>query len=192
MTSQQCPANSQQERIRRLLDPERAQMLDTFFIFNFCGIDTYDKVAEIGCGPGLFTIPLAKHLSHGKVYALDILDEMLDSCRERVEQARLGNVELLKCDDYDFPAEKATLDGAFVAFVIHQVPDRARFLRAVRELLKPGGWCCFVEYYRKPDDLPDHRVNYDELETMAKDAGFEHRGWRNLNGEHYLMRLRKI
>ena len=74
MTSQRRPANNQQERIRRLVDPERARMLDTFFIFNFCGIDIYDKVAEIGCGPGLFTIPLAKHLSHGKVYALDILD----------------------------------------------------------------------------------------------------------------------
>ena len=191
MTSQQRPANSQQERIRRLVDPERARMLDTFFIFNLCEIDTYDKVAEIGCGPGLFTIPLAKHLSHGRVYALDILDEMLDACQERVKLARLGNVEFLKCDDYDFPIQKAAVDGAFVAFVIHQVPDRPRFLRAVRELLKPGGWCCFLEYYRKPDDSPDHRVHYDELETMAEDTGFEPRGWRNLNGEHYLMRLRR-
>lgn len=192
MTSPSNPADSQRERIRRLLDPERARMLDTFLIFNFCGIDTYDKVADVGCGPGLFTVPLAKYLSHGRVYALDILDEMLEACRQQVRQARLANVEFLKCNEYDFPVEKESLDGALVAFVVHQVPDKPRFLRAVWELLRPGGWCCFVEYYRKPDDPPDRRVHHDELEALARDAGFESRGWRDLNGDQYLMPLRRV
>ena len=83
------------------------------------------------------------------------------------------------------------MNGALVAFVIHQVEDKPRFLRAVRELLRPGGWCCFVEYHRKPGDSPERRLHYDELETLAQDAGFAPRGWRNLNDAYYMMRLRK-
>jgi ubiquinone/menaquinone biosynthesis C-methylase UbiE len=192
MTSQRDPTNSQQERIRRLLAPERARMFDTVLIFNLCGIDTHDQVAEVGCGPGLFTVPLAKYVFRGKVYALDILDEMLDACRERVKQARLGNVEVLKCADYDFLLEKGSMDGAFVAFVIHQVSDRLRFLQAVRGLLRPGGWCCLLEYYRQPDDPPERRIHYDELEALAREVGFEPTGWRDLNGQHYIMRLRNV
>lgn len=191
MMSGPSPTNSQQDRIRRLLEPERARILDTFSMFTFCNIDSYHRVADVGCGPGLFTVPLAKFLSNGKVYALDILDEMLDACRERVRQARLGNVEFLKCQDYDFPLEKESMNGAFVACVVHQVADRLRFLRAVGDLLRPRGWCLLVEYHRKPEDSPDRRVGYDEMEALARDAGFEPRGWRNLNRDYYMMRLSK-
>ena len=183
---------SQRERIRRLLDPERVQMLDTFLIFNFCGIDSHDEVVEVGCGPGVFTIPLAKTLSYGKVHSLDIQEEMVEACRQRVKDARLGNVQVMQCGDYDFAVTKGAMDGAFIAFVIHQVDDRRRFLNAVKELLRPGGWCCFVEYYRKPEDkVPlEHRIQYDELEALAREAGLESRGWRDLNGAHYVLRLR--
>ena len=183
---------SQQERIRRLLDPERVKVLDAFMIFNFCGIDSHDEVVEVGCGPGVVTIPLAKTLSYGKVHSLDILEEMVEACRQRVKDARLGNVQVMQCDEYDFPVKKGTMDGAFIAFVIHQVDDRRRFLNAVKERLRPGAWCCFVEYYRKPEDKvpPQHRIQHDELEALAKEAGLESGGWRDLNGAHYVLRLR--
>ena len=109
-----------QEFIRALLSPHRARQMDDFVIFSFSGINLHDTVADIGCGPGFFTVPLAKYLVDGKLYALDIDDEMLAACRERVAQVRLGNVEVLKCQEFDFPLEASSLDGAFMAFVIQQ------------------------------------------------------------------------
>ncbi len=85
-----------QEFIQRLLAPERAQRVDTFAVFAFSEINDRDTVADIGCGPGYFTIPLAKAAYSGKIYALDINDEMLEACRRRVEEARLGNVEVVR------------------------------------------------------------------------------------------------
>ena len=48
--------------VERLLSTERAKMLGPFAILDFCTIAPNDKVADIGCSPGYFTLPLAAGL----------------------------------------------------------------------------------------------------------------------------------
>lgn len=183
-----------QEFIQRLLAPDRGERVDSFTIFTFSDINDRDAVADIGCGPGFFTIPLAKLLYNGKVYALDINDEMLEACRKRVEEARLGNVEILKCGEFDFPLDKSSLNGVFLAFVIQQSPDKPRFLSAVQELLRPRGWCTILEWYHKETDTGpplERRIDPQDLREMATESGFRYLTWRDLNGEQYMMTLRK-
>ena len=192
MTEQDPQAT--QELIKRLLRPEREQELDPFVVSTFMPIEPYDHVADIGCGPGYFSIPLAKHLIHGKLYALDISDEMLDALRRRLSLAHLGNVEALKCSPIDFPVEKESLDGAFLAFVVHANEDRIAFLKAVRDLLKPRGWCTVLLHYRRDtrDGPPiEERIEPDELNVFAQEAGFQFLWWRDMNGAHYMAMLRK-
>ena len=183
-----------QELIKRLLRPERERELDPFVIMTFMPIEPYDHVADIGCGPGYFTIPLAKHLIHGKLYALDISDEMLDALRRRLAEAHMGNVVALKCSPLEFPVEKESLDGSFLAFVVHANEDRVAFLKAVRDLLKPGGWCTVLLHYRKDTEYGppmEKRIEPDEMGALAREAGFQFRWWRDLNGDHYMAMLRK-
>ncbi len=182
-----------QEFIRQLLSPERAETSDPIVILSFSPINAYDTVADIGCGPGYFTLPLAKALVRGKVLALDLDDEMLAACRERVAQARMGNVEILKCSEFEFPIEAGSVDGVFLAFVIQASPDKGRFLKAVREVLQPRGWCSVLEWYRKETEMGpplERRIDPEDLEVMARDAGFRTMGWRDLNGDQYMMTLR--
>ncbi len=193
MTSNQGPMDNQ-EFIKRLLSPERAETQDPLVIFRFCPINIHYTVADIGCGPGYFTLPLAKTLVNGKLYALDVDDDMLAACRERVTQARMGNVEVLKCEEFDFPLEPASVDGAFLAFVVQASPDKPRFLRSVFDLLRPRGWCTVLEWYRKETEYGpplERRIEPDELVKAAQSAGFRSPGWRDLNGDHYMMTLRK-
>ena len=192
MTSSSGPSDNQ-GFIQRLLSPERAAMLDTLTIFSFCPINVHDTVAEIGCGPGFFTIPLAKALANGKVLALDLDDEMLAACQDQIDQARMGNVEILKCSEFEFPVEAASVEGVFLAFVLQASPDKGRFLAAVRELLQPKGWCSVIEWYRKETAMGpplERRIDPDDLEVVARDAGFRTMGWRDLNGDNYMMTLR--
>ena len=179
--------------IQALLSPDRVKSVDTFLILTLSEINLHSTVADIGCGPGFFTLPLAKFLVTGKLFALDIDDEMLDVCRQRVAEARMGNVEVLKCSEFEFPLEKSSLDGAFMAFVIQQSPDKARLLRAVKELLRPRGWCTILEWYKKETEFGppvERRIDPPELQELAEAAGFRHVRWRNLNGNQYMTILR--
>ena len=104
---------STSELIQKLLSRERSESLDSFLVLSLSEINPHDTVADIGCGPGFFTVPLAKFLVNGKVYTLDIDDGMLSACREQVAQARMGNVDVLKCEEFAFPLEPGSVDGAF-------------------------------------------------------------------------------
>lgn len=190
----QQPHHTAKEHIEQLLSPERQEELDPFVAISFMPIDPYEHVADIGCGPGYFSIPLSKYLIHGKLYALDIDEEMLDTLRFRVADANLGNVEILRCGPTDFPVPSESLDGAFLAFVTHQSDDRAAFLEAVKDLLKPRGWCVILEWYRKEIDSGtplEARIDPQEVEMLSREAGYRFQWWRDLNGNQYMALLRK-
>jgi ubiquinone/menaquinone biosynthesis C-methylase UbiE len=184
----------QQEKIREYLSFQREEELDPFRVMAFLPIEPYHHIADIGCGPGFFTIPFAKHLIYGKVYALDVDPEMLRVLRERVDDVHLTNVEILQCGPLDFPAPKGSLDGVFLAFVVHEVEEREAFLREAGTLLRPGGWCAVLEWYKKetPGGPPlERRISPEELRELANGAGLTFREWRDLNGKHYMALLRK-
>jgi ubiquinone/menaquinone biosynthesis C-methylase UbiE len=186
---------SAQELIQRLINPDRAKKLDPFMVLTLSDINLHSTVADIGCGPGFFTLPLGKYLVNGKLFALDIDDEMLEACRERVAEARLGNVEVLKCDEFEFPLDSGSLDGVFMAFVIQQSPDKPRLMRAVRELLRPNGWCTVLEWYKKETETGppvERRVDPPELQIIAEEAGFRYVRSRDMNGEQYMVILRNV
>ena len=162
-------------------------------ILSFSEITRRDRVAEIGCGPGYFTLKLAKALMDGKLYALDTDDEMLEVCRERVTAARLGNVEVQKCGEFDFPLEEGSLDGVFLAFVIHESPDLPKFLQEIRRLLKPGGWGTVLNWHHRESETGpplERRVDPETMRQKAREAGFRYQNWRDLNSEQYMMTLR--
>ena len=194
MTSEHYSMNTQ-DFVERLLSPERAAMLDPTVALKYCPIALDDKVADIGCGPGFFTLPLANLVVNGTVYALDIDQGMVDACRERVEQAGLSNVETLTCSEFDFPVEKGTLNGVFLAFVVqHGNPqEKLRLLQATRELLLPGGWGVVLEWFRIETETGpplERRVDPGTMEDFARHAGYQVGEWWDLNGEQYLMTLR--
>ena len=178
--------------VERMLRPERAETLDPFRVMSHCPVNPRDTVADIGCGPGYFTLPLAKYLIYGKVFALDASDEMIQACQERVNQARLGNVEVVKCEEYEFPVEAGVADGLFISVTLHHPEDRVRFLTAAKEMLKPGGWCFIVEWQKKETESgpPQQvRITTQELRQIAKDSGFKFQSSLNLNSDYFVATL---
>ena len=184
-----------QEFIKALLSREREQTLDPFTVLTYLPIDPYEQVADIGCGPGYFTIPLGKYLVHGKLYALDISDEMVEAARRRVKEANLANVTVETCGDYDFPVTEGSLDGVLMAFVVHSNQDRPALLKAAANLLRPRGWCAIMEWRRvETEQGPplEMRMEPSELRELAEKSGLEFTSSRGLNEFQYMSVFRKV
>ena len=191
----ETPHPTHQNEIDSFLSPKRDMTLDMLSILTFSEIGRRDNIIDIGCGPGYFTLKLAKAVIDGKLYAVDTDPKMIEACREQITLAHLGNVEVNQCEEFDFAPDSEPLDGAFLAFVIHESTDRSRFLRSAAQLLKPNGWVTILEWSGKESkEGPslERQLEPSKLRQLSNDAGFRYRNWRELNDNQYMMTLRKV
>ncbi len=75
----------------------------------------------------------------GKVYGLDMTDEMLALARENQRSAGATNVEFLKGEIEAIPLPDRSVDVIISNCVINLSADKDRVLREAFRVLKPGG-----------------------------------------------------
>lgn len=174
-----------------LLSDERQQALQPGKLLRGLGLARGQTLADIGSGPGFFTIPAAEIVGpSGQVYAADIQGEMLSAVRSRVAEHGLKNVRLVKTSDAEVPITPGSCDLALLAFTLHEVPQRAAFLHRVARLVKPEGQVVVLEWEKDAEDAPpppQDRISREELELDARAAGLEQRSTRDLGRGQYLV-----
>ncbi|MCU0237202.1 MAG: methyltransferase domain-containing protein, partial [Acidobacteria bacterium] len=103
-------------------------------------------VLDLGCGPGFFTLEMARLAGGtGKVIAADLQEGMLARLRAKIQNTAAANlVRFHRClPDRIGLAEMC--DFILVFYMLHEVPDQDRFLAEIRSLLKPGGKVLLAE-----------------------------------------------
>ena len=168
--------------------------IDTYRMMSITPVLPHHQVANLGCGTGYFTVPLAKSLFYGKLFALDVQQEMLDATRKAVEVMRLTNVELMLSDEVKIPLGDESLDGAFASVILEWSNDPKSVLQETLRCLKKAGWLIIMEWHKKKmkEGPPlKRRIGEDKLLTMAKDVGLRFSGRRNFNDRQYVMVFRK-
>ncbi len=176
-----------------LLSRERADMLDTHRVMSFLPLMPYQQVADVGCGPGYFTIPLAKFAFDGRVYALDIHKQMLDAVREAADRVRLTNVETVLSRERKVTLDKQSIDGAMVAFLLSEASMPAKVLKDVYGALRTGGWLAIIEWRQADQEGgPPAASHFSEEDSkeLAAEVGFRLTGRYDVNPLHYMLVFR--
>jgi ubiquinone/menaquinone biosynthesis C-methylase UbiE len=126
-------------------------------------------VADLGCGPGFFTIEMAKMVgNNGKVTAVDLQEGMLDIVRKKVKNSKLQNiVEFHNCLN-DKIGLSETFNFILIFYMLHEVPDQSAFLREVFSLLKPDGKVLIVE-----PKFHVSKTDFSNSEEILKSIGFD-------------------
>src|SRR5689334_1029096 len=97
-------------------------------------------VLDLGSGGGIDVLLSAKRVGpSGKVYGLDMTDEMLALARENQQRAGATNVEFLKGSIESIPLPDGSVDVIISNCVINLAADKDAVLREAFRVLKPGG-----------------------------------------------------
>ncbi|MGD2088847.1 MAG: RCCLKC-tail radical SAM protein [Candidatus Aminicenantes bacterium] len=99
-----------------------------------------EVILDLGSGGGLDVFLSAKKTGPtGKVYGLDMTDEMLELARENQRKAGVENVEFLKGHIEDIPLPANSIDLIISNCVVNLSTDKDKVLAEAYRVLKPGG-----------------------------------------------------
>ena len=130
-------------------------------------------VADIGCGPGRVTIPLARRVGPaGKVVAVDIQVGMISRARKKAQDAGLNNIEFLQAGVGEGKLGSNYFDRALLVTVLGEIPDRKAAMKEIFLALKPGGILSVTEIIFDP-----HFQRRKTVTQLAEEAGFRERAF---------------
>ena len=103
-------------------------------------------VLDLGCGPGFFTIEMAKLVGEtGRVIAADLQQGMLDKVAGKIRGTDLEQrIELHKCQD-DMIGISKKVDFVMAFWMVHEVPDQQRLFEELKSVMNPGGRIWIIE-----------------------------------------------
>ena len=121
-----------------------------------------ETVLDLGSGGGIDVLLSARRVGPtGKVYGLDMTDEMLALARDNQRKAGATNVEFLKGEIENIPLPDNSVDVIISNCVINLSADKGRVLREAFRVLKPGGRFAVSDVVVRGDVPADIRRNVE-------------------------------
>ena len=119
----------------------RGWLLNPMRTLRGADIQPGERVLEVGCGTGFFTIPAAQLLGEeGRLVAMDPVLGFVDQVSKRVEAADLTNVEVVRRDALETGLGDASVDTALVFGVLPwPALPLSRLLPEMHRVLRPAG-----------------------------------------------------
>ncbi len=174
-----------------ILDKLPLSMYESFTGANnpqpFIELKEEEIVLDLGCGAGLDLYFYAKAVGPaGKVYGVDISEDMVNKARDNMEKVGIKNVKIKGGHSDNLPFEDNFFDVVASNGIYNLSPDKEKVMREVFRVLKRGGRTVFCEIVLK-EALPEKvRKNIDdwfrciggalsesEFLTLMKKVGFE-------------------
>lgn len=106
------------------------------------------RVLDVGCGGGIFSEALAQE--QAEVTGIDLAEESLEVARLHLYESNLAvnykniSIEALAA------AEPASVDVVTCMEMLEHVPSPVSVIKAIAQVVKPGGWVFFSTLNRHP------------------------------------------
>ena len=108
------------------------------------GLKPGQKVLEVGCGPGFFTIPAAKIVGgEGFVYAVDVHPLAIERVNEKIEREGIKNLEPILANASDTGLADRIIDIAFLFGLQYIAGGLENVIAEIQRILKPEGVLSF-------------------------------------------------
>ena len=133
-------------------------------------------IADIGAGTGYYTFKLAPKVPEGKVYAVEIQDEMIAALQERKKKLNNTNVEVIKGSTSSPNLPANSVDLAIMVDVYHELEYPVEMLASIKKALKKDGSLLLIEYKGEDPAVairPLHKTTVKQLNKELEANGFK-------------------
>jgi ubiquinone/menaquinone biosynthesis C-methylase UbiE len=161
--------------LRRLLSPERDawQMPDR--VVRALHLKKGQTVAEIGAGPGYFTLRLGRAVGkRGAVFAIEVEPKLIAILRDRLEEHHVTNVTPVLSLAQDPFLPPRSCDVILAVNVFHHFHELPAYLRRLRRSLNPGGRIVDVDFHKRELPIgppPKHKLAREDFLKATRRAG---------------------
>ena len=125
-------------------------------------------VLDVGCGPGFFSVEIAKLLNgSGKVIAADVQEDMLNIIRKKITGTALEQRIELHQSNYDSIGVTEKVDFVLAFWMVHEVQNQKQFLEELTSILKPNGLMLIIE-----PKIHVPKKAFGTMVDMLKERGF--------------------
>ncbi len=147
-----------------LIRKEREEQERASEVMKNLGLKEGMVVADIGCGNGFYALPIAEKVGEkGKVYGVDIQEEMLKFLKKRAGSRGLKNIVPVHNKLWDAMLPADSVDMALMVDVYHEFSHPELMLKSLHKAMKKDGLVVLLEFR-----LEDPKVPIKLLHKMTK------------------------
>ena len=151
--------------------PGREQRLHIDRVMDILGLAPSKNVADIGAGPGWFTVRAAQRVApSGTVYAVDINPDAIPYIEQRAKKQSLGNVKTILSTPDDPKLPKDSVDAVLLLKTYHEVADPVALLEHLRPALRPGARMGVID---RNGEAANHGIAQKIVVEEAARAGYQ-------------------
>ena len=159
-----------------------------------------ETIADLGCGSGYFTIPLAAQTGEeGKVYAVDLIENLLEVVKSRAYLEKLNNISIIRADlEKKNALESKIRTGecqlVLIANLLYTAKKISSILREAKRILAKDGKIIVIEWSKDAKSNLDNfgpdrelRIAEKDLKQMASKEGLALKNYFAAGSFHYGM-----
>jgi ubiquinone/menaquinone biosynthesis C-methylase UbiE len=134
-----------------------------------------DIVADLGAGTGYYSLLASALVPRGKVYAVEIDKNFLDTIRHKIKEARAHNVEIIWGNVEKIGGTKlgdSVADAVIASNILFQLENKDAFILEIKRILKPNGRVLLIDW--RADSVLGNKISIteDKAVEMFEREGF--------------------
>lgn len=158
------------------------------------GLRENDIVADLGAGTGFYSIAAGALVPGGKVYAVELQKDFLETIKNKIKEAHLGNVEIIWGNVEKIGGTKigdGVADSVIASNILFQVEDKDKFIEEAKRILKSKGRVLLIDWSESSIMGGTNIISKDKVRIMFEKKGFVLEREIDAGAHHYGMILRK-
>lgn len=151
---------------------EREKEENTTILIQNMNIQKNEVIADIGAGSGYHVFKMAPLANNGKVYAVDIQQEMLDAVKRKKKISKILNVETVLGNEQSINLAQNSVDKILMVDVYHEFSFPVEMLQSIKKALKSDGKLFLIEYRGEDVSVPIKKLHKMTEKQAVKELQF--------------------